>query len=67
MMMLLNVIWFFKTFYLFKDKRFLPKYFLILIISFKKVAEKEDSNDDDVENDMIIMTLMTIMTILTIK
>ena len=28
-------------------KIFFPKYFCILIISFKKVAEIEDSDDDD--------------------
>ena len=59
MLMLLKVIWFFKRFYLFKDKRLFPKYFSILIISFKKVTEKEDSNDDDVESDMIFQNILS--------
>ena len=57
-MMMLKVIWFFKRFYLFKDKLFSPKYFLIS--SFKKVAEKEYSNDDDVESDMIFQKILSI-------
>ena len=57
--MMLKVIKFFKRFYLFKDKRLFPKYFCILIISFKKVTEKEDSNDDDVENDMIFQKILS--------
>ena len=57
-MMMLKVIWFFKRFYLFKDKLFSPKYFLI--ISFKKVAEKEYSNDDYVESDMIFQKILSI-------
>ena len=36
-------------------KRYFSKYFCILIISFKKVAEIEDSNDDDVESDKIFI------------
>ena len=36
-------------------KSFYPKYFCILIISFKKVAEIGDSNDDDVESDKIFI------------
>ena len=40
-------------------KIFSLKYFCILIISFKKVAEKKDSNDD-VESDMIFQKILSI-------
>ena len=41
-------------------KRYFPKYFCILIISFKKIAEIEDSNDDDVESDKICQKILSI-------
>ena len=41
-------------------KRYFPKYFCILIISFKKVAEIEDSNVDDVESDKIFQNILSI-------
>ena len=40
--------------------RYFPKYFCILIISFKKIAEIEDSNDDDVESAKICQKILSI-------
>ena len=41
-------------------KRYFPKYFCILIISFKKIAEIEDPNNDDVESDKFFQKILSI-------